>query len=183
MKHRRHRRVEAKGVAAHIDAEAADDDFAIENISVGGLFIRTSTAMPIGMPVRVDLLKPGSKTGGVLSLQGRVVSVVSEREAAKQDIAPGVGIEFDAMSIELEKRLHALLRDLGLKDLAEPTAIDPDSLYATASPDTQQVAANVRGLLEMLTEALQKVKERDDEITKLKAEVRRLTTELRTVKK
>lgn len=183
MKHRRHRRVEAKGVAAHIDAEA-DDDFAIENISVGGLFIRTSTAMPIGMPVRVDLLKPGSKSGGVLTLSGRVVTVVTEGEAARQDIVAGVGIEFDAMPLETEKRLHALLRDLGLVDLAEPTEIDPDSLYATASPDTQQVAANVRGLLEMLTDALQKVKERDDEIGKLKAEIRRLNTELaRALKK
>jgi hypothetical protein len=177
VKHRRHRRVEAKGVAAHIDAEA-DDDFAIENISVGGLFIRTTSVLPIGMPVRVDLLKPGSKSGGVLALTGRVVSVVTDREAARQDIAPGVGIEFDVMPADTEKKLHALLRDLGLSDLAEPTAIDPDSLYATASPDTQQVAANVRGLLEMLTDALQKVKERDEEIGKLKAEVRRLTTEL-----
>jgi hypothetical protein len=177
VKHRRHRRVEAKGVAAHIDADA-DDDFQIENISVGGLFIRTKTSMPIGMPVRVDLLKPGAKSGGVLALNGRVVSVVSDQEAARQDCAPGVGIEFDAMSLETEKRLHALLRELGLKDLAEPTEIDPDSLYATASPDTQQVAANVRGLLEMLTDALQNVKERDAEIVKLKAEVRRLNTEL-----
>ena len=182
MKHRRHRRVEAKGVAAHIDAEA-DDNFQIENISVGGLFMRTTTTLPMGMPVRVDLRKPGAKMGGVLSLTGRVVSVVSEREAERQDIAPGVGIEFDVMSIETEKRLHALLRDLGLKDLAEPTEIDPNSLYATASPDTQQVAANVRGLLEMLSDALQKVKERDDEITKLKAEIRRLNTELKNPRK
>ena len=172
MKHRRHRRVEAKGVAAHIDAEA-DDDFQIENISAGGLFIRTTSALPIGMPVRVDLLKPGAKSGGVLALNGRVVSVVSD----------GVGIEFIAMSLETEKKLHALLRELGLKDIAEPTEIDPDSLYATASPDTQQVAANVRGLLEMLTDALQKVKDRDDEITKLKAEIRKLNVELQRVKK
>lgn len=172
MKHRRHRRVEAKGVAAHIDAES-DDDFQIENISAGGLFIRTTSALPIGMPVRVDLLKPGGKSGGVLALNGRVVSVVSD----------GVGIEFTAMSLETEKKLHALLRDLGLKDIAEPTEIDPDSLYATASPDTQQVAANVRGLLEMLTDALQKVKDRDDEIAKLKAEIRKLNVELQRLKK
>jgi hypothetical protein len=172
VKHRRHRRVEAKGVAAHIDADA-DDDFQIENISAGGLFIRTTSSLPIGMPVRVDLLKPGAKSGGVLALNGRVVSVVSD----------GVGIEFTALSHETEKKLHALLRDLGLKDIAEPTEIDPDSLYATASPDTQQVAANVRGLLEMLTDALQKVKDRDDEITKLKAEIRKLNVELQRSKK
>jgi hypothetical protein len=49
-------------------------------------------------------------------------------------------------------------------------------VLATTNPDTAQVASNVRGLLEMLTDALQKVKERDEEIVKLKAEIRKLKT-------
>ena len=137
--------------------------------------MRTTKPMPIGMPVRIELAKPGLEAR--LQMRGRVVSVVTEREAAEHDTVAGVGIEFEGVSVETEKRLHALLRELGLTDLAEPVELDPNSLYATASPDTQQVAANVRGLLEMLTEALQKVKDRDDEIVKLKAEIRRLTTE------
>jgi hypothetical protein len=181
VKHRRHRRVEAKGVAAHVDADEQLGDCQIENISVGGLFIRTTTTMPLGMPVRVDLVKPGLRTA--LEVTGRVVSVVSEAESVRHDVPPGVGIEFDVLPIETERRLHALLRELGLVDLAEPTTLEPDALYASASPDTQQVAANVRGLLEMLTDALHKVKERDEEIVKLKSEVRRLTNELRTAKK
>lgn len=179
VKHRRYRRVEAKGVAAHVEERL--DDAQIENISVGGLFLRTTTPIPLGMPVRVDLVKPGIRNS--LLLNGRVVSVVTEAESERHDVPAGVGIEFDVMPVETEKRLHALLRELGLDDLAEPTEIAPDALYATASPDTQQVAANVRGLLEMLTDALHKVKERDEEITKLKGEVRRLTNELRTAKK
>jgi Tfp pilus assembly protein PilZ len=175
VKHRRHRRVEARGVQAHIDARE-QQDCAIENISVGGLFLRTRTPMPIGMPVRVDLGKPGFKT--TLQVSGRVVSVVTEAEAERQDIVAGVGIEFDALPFDTEKRLHSLLRDLGLKDIAEPSEIEPDSLYATASPDTVKVESNVRGLLEMLTDALQKVKERDAEITKLRDEVRRLQNKL-----
>ena len=181
MKHRRYRRVEAKGVAAHVDADEELDDCNIENISVGGLFIRTHTAMPIGMPVRVDLVSPALKNSLVVS--GRVVSVVTEEESEKQDISPGVGIEFDPLPHETEKRLHALLRDLGLQDLADPTPLEPDDLHGTASPDTQQIASNVRGLLEMLTDALQKVKERDDEILKLKGEVRRLKQLLDAPKK
>jgi hypothetical protein len=89
---------------------------------------------------------------------------------------PGVGIEFDALPFETEKQLHALLRDLGLADLAEPTELEPNQLYATTNPDTTQVASNVRGLLDMLTDALQKVRERDEEILKLKAEIRKLKT-------
>jgi Tfp pilus assembly protein PilZ/uncharacterized small protein (DUF1192 family) len=172
VKHRRHRRVDAKGAVAHVDAS----DYQIENISVGGLFMRTTKPLPLGMPVRVELQKPGLKT--TLAVTGRVVSVVTEREAQRQDIAAGVGIELDPLPIEIEKRMHALLRELGLKDLAEPMELEPDALYGIASPDTQQVAANVRGLLEMLTDSLQKVKDRDEEIAALKAEVRRLTGEL-----
>lgn len=165
----------AKGVAATIDANEALDDCNIENISQGGLFIRTTAPMPIGMPVRVDLTKPGLKSS--LQVSGRVVSVVTAGEAERQEIAPGVGIEFDPMPFETEKRLHALLKELGLKDLAEPTEIEPNSLYATTSPDTATVASNVRGLLEMLTDALQKVKERDEEILKLKDQIRKLKAE------
>jgi len=177
VKHRRHRRVEAKGVAAHLEADAGD--CTIENISVGGLFLRTTSTMPIGMPVRVDLTKPGFH----LQVSGRVVSVVTEAEADRHDTAPGVGIELDPLPHDTEKRLHALLRELGLTDLAEPTEIDPDSLSASASPDTQKVEANVRGLLEMLTDALQKVKERDQEIAKLRDEIRRLHNKLEAAKR
>jgi Tfp pilus assembly protein PilZ len=176
VKHRRHRRVGAKGVTAHIDQEGpgSDDDCNIENISVGGLFIRTTSPMPIGMQVHVDLTKPGFSSS--LQVSGRVVSVVSEADSERLDSPPGVGIEFDPMPIEREKQLHTLLRELGLTDLAEPTELEPNSLYATTNPDTSQVASNVRGLLEMLTDALQKVKERDEEILKLKAEIRKLKT-------
>jgi uncharacterized protein (TIGR02266 family) len=176
VKHRRHRRVAAQGIEAQVDAPETPEDCNIENISVGGLFLRTQTTMPLGMPVRVELAKPGLKRP--LHVTGRVVSVVTEADARKHDIPPGVGIEFDPLPHETERRLHALLRDLGLKDLADPTPIAVSDLHGVASPDTQQVASNVRGLLEMLTDALQKVKDRDVEIMKLKDENRRLKAQL-----
>jgi Tfp pilus assembly protein PilZ len=174
VKHRRHRRIEAKGVEGHVRANTSTADGNIENLSAGGLFLRTSDPLPIGMPVLVEIGPMSGKEP--LRVRGRVVSVVSEDEAERQDIPPGVGIEFDPLLPDTEKRLHALLRDLGLSDLAEP--LETTNLFATASPDTGQVAANVRGLLEMLTDALHKVKERDAEIVHLKSEVRRLTGEL-----
>lgn len=161
----------AKGVSAHVDAV---DDCNIDNISVGGLFMRTSSPMPIGMPVRVDLTKPGVAES--VQVCGRVVSVVTEADSERLDSPPGVGIEFDPLPLETEKQLHALLRDLGLQDLAQPTEIEPNMLYATTSPDTAQVASNVRGLLDMLSDALQKVRDRDQEILKLKAELRAIKT-------
>lgn len=183
MKHRRHRRVGAKGVTAQVDPAGRSesgplhlgfDKSNIENISAGGVFVRTETPLPIGMPVRVDLAKPGFAS--TLQLTGRVVSAVTSRDSQRLDSPPGVGIEFDPMPLETEKQLHALLRELGLADLAQPTELEPNRLYATTNPDTAQVASNVRGLLDMLTDALQKVRDRDEEIAKLRAEIRKLKT-------
>ncbi len=132
--------------------------------------------MPLGMPVRVDLKKPGQRVP--LAVSGRVVSVVTEADSVKHDLPPGVGIELDPMSADTERRYYALLRELGLQDLADPRSIEPDDLHGSATPDTQQVASNVRGLLEMLSDALQRVKERDEKIAKLEGEIRRLTAKL-----
>jgi Tfp pilus assembly protein PilZ len=172
VKHRRHRRVGAKGVTAQVDS--GSDKCNIENISAGGVFIRTEVPMPLGMPVRVDLTKPGFAS--TLQLTGRVVSVVTARDSQRLDSPPGVGVEFDPIPAAAEKQLHALLRELGLADLAAPTELEPNRLYATTNPDTAQVASNVRGLLDMLSDALQKVRDRDEEIAKLRAEIRKLKT-------
>lgn len=135
--------------------------------------------MPLGMPVRVELTQPSLEQPLVVS--GRVVSVVSEAEGKKHDIPPGVGIELDPMTGTVQKRYYALLRELGLKDLAQPIA--PDDLHGTASPNTQQVESNVRGLLEMLTDALQRIKERDEEILKLRDQVRKLELQVKTLRR
>jgi hypothetical protein len=177
VKHRRHRRVAAQGVAAHTNELPGDCN--VENISAGGLFLRTTTPMPVGMPVRVELTNPTLRNPIIVS--GRVVSVVTAGEAKKHDVPQGVGIELDPLSGDMQKRYYALLRDLGLKDLAMP--IEPEDLRGTASPDTQTVESNVRGLLEMLTDALQRVKERDEEIVKLKDQIRKLEIELKHAKR
>lgn len=130
--------------------------------------------MPIGMPVRIDLAKPGVAPS--LQLAGRVVSVVTEADAERLDSPAGNGIELDPLPPEAERQLHALLRELGLQDLAAPTEIEPNTLNATTSPDPAHASSNVRGLLDMLSDALQKVRERDREILKLKARIRKLET-------
>jgi hypothetical protein len=146
VSHRRFTRVELHG--------AGD----IENISGGGIFVRTAVPLAIGHPVTVEL----RWSSDALSLGGRVVNLVSREEADKHGAAPGAAIEFDAMPAEVDKRLRALLDDL--------EAGREKSLIAAAVPS----AANVRGLLEALSEALRTIKQRDDEIAQLKAELFRL---------
>ena len=147
MSHRRHTRVELGG--------AGD----IENISGGGMFLRTTAALAVGLPVTIDLRWSGGKD--TLQLGGRVVNVVSREEADRQGGAAGVAIEFDALPADTEKRLRSLLDQLDRRAQI--------GLTATAIPSS----SNVRGLLEALTEALQTLKLRDEEIAQLKAELRR----------
>ena len=172
MKHRRHRRVGAKGVSAQIDA----DDCNIENVSVGGLFLRATTPLPVGMPVRVELSRGALDTPLVVT--GRVATGVTAADAKKHDCVPGFGVELDPLSGDTQRRYFALLRTLGLTDLADPSPVDGGDLFGAATPDTHTVAANVRGLLDMLSDALHQVKERDVEITKLKDRVRKLEQQL-----
>ncbi len=157
-KHRRHTRVEAK-VSGHVKTGDGHGACEIENISVGGLFMRTNAPLPVGLAITVELRSPRE----ALTLGGRVVSVVSPEDAERNGSSPGVGVAFDVLPSETEKKLRALLEVL-------ERSPDAAGLTAVASPND----TNVRGLLEMLSDALQKLKERDREIADLKAEIRRL---------
>ncbi len=130
----------------------------IENISVGGLFMRTNAPLPVGLAITIELRSKSDS----LHVGGRVVSVVTPADAERNFGSPGVGVAFDVWPSETEKRLRALL------DVLEKS---PESaeLTAIASPND----TNVRGLLEMLSDALQKLKERDREIAELRAELKR----------
>jgi Tfp pilus assembly protein PilZ len=157
-KHRRHTRVEAK-VSGHVKTGDGGGACEIDNISVGGLFMRTNAPLPLGLALTIEL----RSAKDVLHLAGRVVSVVSAEDAERNASAPGVGVAFDVLPGEVEKRLRALLEEL-------ERAPDAAQLTAVASPNDN----NVRGLLEALSDALSKLKERDREITELRAELFRL---------
>ncbi len=156
-KHRRHTRVEAK-VSGHVKTSDGHGACEIENISAGGLFMRTNAPLPVGLAITIELRSANES----LHLGGRVVSVVTPEEAERNFSSPGVGVAFDVLPGETEKKLRALLE---LLEKAPESA----GLTAIASPND----TNVRGLLEMLSDALQKLKERDKEIAELKAELRR----------
>ncbi len=157
-KHRRHTRVEAK-VSGHVKTGDGHGACEIENISAGGLFMRTNAPLPVGLAITIELRSAKDS----LQLGGRVVSVVTPEDAERNFSSPGVGVAFDVLPSETEKKLRALL------ELLEKSP-DAAGLTAIASPND----TNVRGLLEMLSDALQKLKERDREIAELKAELRRV---------
>ena len=146
MSHRRYTRIELAGKGD------------IENISGGGMFLRTTAPMTAGTQLVVVL----SWSGEALHVGGRVLNVVSREDADRTGGHAGVAIEFDALPEATEKKLRELIEGLEKGQHRE--------LVATAGPS----ASHVQGLLEMLTEALQTIKQRDEEIAQLKAELRRL---------
>lgn len=63
-----------------------------EDISRGGLYVRTNKFLPIGAVVRVLLALPDEATE--LSVLARVAFVMDEHQAKQQDREPGMGMEF-----------------------------------------------------------------------------------------
>lgn len=201
MDKRRHRRVKASGVAGHLRSDTRTASCAVENLSAGGMFVRTAVAMPVGSPVLVDLVRPGLKKA--IQVSGRVVNVVS----AGGGHAPGLGIAFDRMPAEVEQRVADLLAQL---DVGTPSARPRESEQLVPRTMTQEglvtvrwkgpagavaepavepsrgtpvpdnvLLANVKGLFEELSRAQAELQARDDEIANLKAEIQRLRAELR----
>lgn len=110
---RSHRRLEGRGLAGHIRSAAGDPmpGMLIENISMGGLFLRTARELPIGTPLSIELVRRGLKRAIVLS--GKVVSHTSALQAAARGSAPGLGVRFDPGPAALEARLQELMTALG----------------------------------------------------------------------
>lgn len=134
-------------MSGHVRTGEASGAAEIENISIGGCFMKTNAPLPVGLALTIEL-KSGREA---LQLAGKVVGVTPQ----------GVGVAFEVLPSDNEKRLRDLLEEL-------ERAPDAATLSAVASPND----TNVRGLLEMLSEALHKLKARDQEIAELKAELR-----------
>jgi uncharacterized protein (TIGR02266 family) len=110
---RRHSRVKPRGVVAHV--RSGDRSFAcqVENLSAGGLFLRTDQLFPRGSRVEVDLVRPGARRA--LRVAGRVVGTITPEEAVAQRFIPGLGVEFSELADDEAERLEALLGALGVR--------------------------------------------------------------------
>jgi len=138
---RRHQRVPAEGVVAYLQVDDMSASAIIENISAGGIFIRTARPMTAGTPVSLNLARSGLRKPLVLT--GAVVSEVDQATAARYGGPPGMGIAFDEPDPDTERRLERVLKQLGLpvplENFAPPEPssappapfLPPRSRYAT----------------------------------------------------
>jgi Tfp pilus assembly protein PilZ len=147
---RRFPRVQAKNVSAHLNVADQSSPCVIQNISAGGIFIQTPEALPVGMPVAVNLARPGWTK--VLRVSGRVVWAMAERTAAKKGTLPGMRIRFDALPKSTASDLMVLLKELGAPATPLPATVPeeeeqpPPPAHITQPVSLKEIQARVSQL-------------------------------------
>ena len=113
---RKHARVKPKQLVTRVRAGAdLHIGLGIENISMGGLFVRCNTPLKVGRAVILELLRPGSASP--LAIAGQVTSMVTPAAAVAGNRSAGMGIKFDALPPHLQQRLEGLVGSI------DPTAV------------------------------------------------------------
>ena len=125
---RRHPRVPAQGLAAHLRSGRGRTVCVVENISLGGLFVRTDQLEEVGTDVSLDLVKPGWKKQ--LTLTARITSCVDALEQGSSRRSPGLGMQFTQVDEVRHERLVSLLRELGAPDEQAEITIPDDAVEA-----------------------------------------------------
>jgi uncharacterized protein (TIGR02266 family) len=123
--HRRHPRVRARGLAAHLCTEHGRAAAMVENISLGGLFVRTDKLQEVGTEFYVDVVSPGWKRP--LTLQARITSRVDALESRVSKRPPGMGIQFLRVDEKQRERLRKLLAELGAPEGEDEVTLHQES--------------------------------------------------------
>jgi uncharacterized protein (TIGR02266 family) len=110
---RRYTRVRPRGIVAHIRGPGNAFACQVENLSAGGLFLRTEQQLPRGTALRIGLVKAGGRHP--IELSGLVAGVITPEEAATARFIPGLGVQFTDIEGEEADRLQALLTTLGVE--------------------------------------------------------------------
>ncbi len=180
---RQHRRARAKSLAAHLETEAGPIAGHVEDLSLGGIFLRTDRRLPIATPVTVNLVRPGMKRA--LRVPGLVANSRTMAEAQSSEGPPGLGIAFGALDPLETARLVELIRAFAAPGML-PTAREepaPAPIIRPAPPEANageapRLMMQVRGLLLELEEARRRLDEQSAELGALREHQSRLERDL-----
>ncbi len=167
---RRHARVKPKAMSSRVRVGGVLHlGLAVENLSLGGAFVRCAQSPPLHTHAMLELAVPG--VNQALALPGRVAFVVSASEAMSRKVAAGFSIEFvQPLSPHVQKGLERLLRGI------DPRALIPMEAEEPEEERTQSVPVYVPRTEQLSTEgaeltALRKrVATQEREIKRLEAE-------------
>lgn len=118
QKHPRFRLCLPVGVIAEAGAVV---EHPLEDVSLGGAFIRCARPSPPGSILRLRFPRHASRDrngGRPFCLLGWVVHVIDEASGAKKARAPGMGVELDGFSPETEAALRAFVAEAAEEERA-----------------------------------------------------------------
>jgi hypothetical protein len=139
---RKHRRVQVKGLAAHLRALDRSFTCGVENLSEGGIFLGTDELLPRGSMVAIDLVKPSAaKALRVIGVV--VVEAAGDRAPGAPQGTKGIGIQFAQMGPDVRGELLGLLAELSGKPLRKVDALRATSAAAHGGFDTPSIRAIV----------------------------------------
>jgi hypothetical protein len=134
---RRHRRVTAKGLVVQLQTgDGALQPCLVENLSTGGVFLRTSELSPVGALIQLTVTRPGMKKS--LRITGRVASAIDTTDLV------GMGVEFQSVDPEDVSKLAALLVELGAVEARSLPPPRPDLATAPAHSPNAAASAPMR---------------------------------------
>ena len=102
-------------VTMPVDVVHADGSVSVQcldDISLGGVFVRTAAPAPLGGFVRLRITIDDVEVAVV----GRVVHFLDEQTAARKARPPGMGVQFDGLAPDADDRIRRFIHRLALQE-------------------------------------------------------------------
>ena len=170
---RRHTRIKLRAKSSRVRVGGALHlGLAVENLSLGGAFVRCPQAPPLRSHATLELTVPG--VNQPLVLPGQVAFVVPVAEAARRKVPAGFAIEFDKpLPAHVLRGLEHLLREL------DPNALIALNTDESASARTQSLEAfqppdELAALRKLVTAHEREIARLEKENLKLRSQVQQL---------
>ncbi len=105
------RRIDTKLEVKYGDITSFISDYAM-NISRGGMFISTKDPLKVNTVISVEFVIPDIRVP--IQVKGRVSWVNDPQQIKGTNLIPGMGVEFQTLSEEDQKKLHSFIDKLSL---------------------------------------------------------------------
>lgn len=148
----------------------------VENISLGGAYLRTDAPLPVGEPLDLELARPGHEA--LVRLTGRVVSALKQDRAVEMDKPPGMGVSFGALDDRTRDSLKALIRSFVPENIPLEVRQSVAIKVTPASPEPVSTLPQEPTPVPMPPPPAPSAPRRVDETTFLKAQVRSLVQQI-----
>ena len=170
---RRHARVKPKAMSSRVRVGGALHlGLAVENLSLGGAFVRCAQVPPLRSHATLEVMVPG--VNQPLVLPGQVAFVLPAAEAAARKSPPGFAIEFvKPLPPHLQRGLEKLLRELDAKALI-PLVEEPPAEEKTQAVPAFDPSGEVAALKKLVAAHEREIERLEKENVRLRVQVQHL---------